>query len=89
MGVWDDVGMTGTTMGKRGRHLDDGEDTTIMINMLAAICNFLCVCVNACMHVHVCACVCTCVGTPPYPPHYPPGPSPEPQGTQNTKFNKS
>ena len=88
-GFGDDVGMTGMTWGRRGRHGDnreDREDTTIMINMLVAICNFLHVCVHACMHVHVCACMCTCVGTPPTT-HLP---SPQSRREPKTpKFNKS
>ena len=32
---------------------DDGEDTTIMINMLVAICNFF-----TCVRVHACVCMC-------------------------------
>ena len=66
-GWMDDVGMTWTTWGWQGWHGEDGEDgedTTIIINMLAAICNFL----RVCVHVHTCACMCTCVGTPPDPP---------------------
>ena len=80
-GFGDDVGMTGMTWGWWGRHGDDGEDTTILINMLAAICNFL----------HVCACMCTCVGTPPHatrpPIHLPPPQSHREPKTP--KFNKS
>ena len=60
---------------------DDGEDTTIMINMLVAICNFFtCVCVRTCVG--------TCVRTPPMPPDlpHPPAPSPELQEAQNTKI---
>ena len=55
---------------------DNGEDTTITINMLAAICNFF-----TCL----CLCVHTCVGTPP-PPSTHPQSCREPK---SPKFSKS
>ena len=74
----DDVGMTGTTWGRRRRHGDDGEDgedTSIMINMLAAICNILHVCVCVCVLVHACTHVWGHSQTPDPPPPTCPFPS--------------
>ena len=85
----DDVGMTGTTWGRQGRHCDegeDGEDTSIMINMLVAICNILhvCVCVCACMYMHVHMC-----GDTPIPPDPPPPTCPRPGATGSPKHQNS
>ena len=92
MGVWrwcgddrDDVRMTGMTWEWQGWHGEEGEDATIMINMLAAIYNFLRVCVHACIHVHVCAHV---WGHPPSP-HHPPTPLQSCREPKTPKFNKS
>ena len=50
--------MTGMMWGQWGLCVNHRDHATIMINMLAAICNFFTyVCVCACMNVHMCACV--------------------------------
>ena len=79
----DGMGMTGTTWGRWGRNGEDGKDTSIMINMLVAICNILHVCVHACVHVHACAHV---WGHPPSPP---PPTCPLPRVTGSPKHQNS
>ena len=83
--------MIGMTWGKQERHGEDGEDTSIMINMLAAICNILHVYVRACVHVHVhvCACMCTCMGTPLQPPDPLPPTCPLPRAAGSPKHQNS
>ena len=73
------------TWGQQGGHGEDREDTTIMINMLAAICNCLLMCVHVCMHVHVCAHVWGHPQTPrPPTTHLPP-----PRATGSPKHQNS